>query len=93
MDELINYYILESSIDLVEIALKRLVDKTTTANFQTILSKVEAHPKATELDVAMYINDIAPSVSPVLEEIIKMRIRTFKDPEAIDELTSALSFY
>ncbi len=90
MDELINYYLTDSSVDLVEIALERLVANTSPSNYLSIISKIEKHSNATELDLSMYIFDIAQPSYIDLITIIHEKLITFKDVDAIDDLKNAL---
>ncbi|SDW50502.1 hypothetical protein SAMN05444411_101875 [Lutibacter oricola] len=90
MDELIEEYLTNHSVFLVEMALEKLVAKTTEANYLEIISKIEKFPNSTEIDVAMYIHDIAKPNYVDLKLNIQLKKLAFKDKDAIEELDFAL---
>ena len=90
MDELINYYLTESSVDLIEIALERLVRNTNEENYLVVISSIENHTESTELDMAMFINDVANPNFASLETVINGYLKFFTDADAIEELNEAL---
>ena len=91
MDELINYYLEESSVDLVEIALERLVSQTNVENYLEIISSIEKHPESTELDMSMYITDIAKPAFTSLAPVINGYLNSFTDVDAIEDLNEAMN--
>ncbi|PHR69403.1 MAG: hypothetical protein COA67_10545 [Lutibacter sp.] len=90
MDKLINYYMTKTSVDLTEIALERLVYMTNASNYLLIISKIENFPNVSELDLSMYIVEIAQPNYINLITLIHQKLITFKDIDAIDDLNSAL---
>ena len=90
MDKLIETYLTERSVTLVEKALEKLVLKTNASNYLEVISKIENYPTSSEIDVAMYIHDIANPHFSELLNIINLKRLIFTDKEAIEELDFAM---
>lgn len=90
-DELIETYLTHRSVFIIEQALEKLVEITNTKNYIEVIHKIERFPKSTEIDISMYINDIAKFNFSELIPIIENRLKVYKDEEAVEELEEAFT--
>jgi len=88
-EALVLAYLNERSVFLREEYLDLLAARTTVENFQMVLAVMKADPDTTELDVSLYINEIAkPEFQEFLPLIADLR-KSFKDPDSLEDLDEA----
>ena len=90
LDKLIQFYIETSEVYSFEMALKKMSDATTNDNYNYIVDKIDNHPQSSELDLSMYLYEIASPVYSDLEMIIRKKLQTFQDHDAIEDLEGSL---
>ena len=88
---IVDEYLTNRDVYSVEIALQKIVRLTTKENYMDIVHYINTHKNATqELDLTMYLNDIACKEYLDLEIIITDKLKTYRDKDAIDDLEKAL---
>lgn len=91
LKELINFYITAKEVTSYETALNKLVLLTQIDNYLEITKTIDTHPNATELDLSMYLNEIATPAYSLLIPIINTKLALFEDIDAIHDLEVALN--
>ena len=93
VEQLVSTYLENENESNVLLALENLAGLSTQDNYQAIIELIEQHPAASELDLSMYIHDIAvKQFKDLKSEISKLKSK-FKDPDAIEDLMNAEEFY
>lgn len=86
-----DHYLTNKEIYSVERALNDLIKLTTDENYMDIVRYINNHINTThELDLTMYIVEIASIKTPGLEVIIQEKLKTYTDKDAIEDLQEAL---
>ena len=89
IEELVEAYQTARSAYMAEQYLDELVARSTLDNYLAIIHQMKQHAKFHELDLSLYINDIAkPEFSGLMEVITELR-KTFKDKDALEDLEEA----
>lgn len=91
LDPLITAYLNERVILLKEELLEKLVSMTNAENYRHIVEFMLAEPKTHELEVSMYMLDIATFKLPGLKKLIEKLLTEFKDTDALEDLQEAKS--
>jgi len=89
--KLIDFYLTTKIVFYFDEALEKLVDQTTKDNYLAITNYIIncEHP-TTELDLSLYICQIAKPEYKELTQIINEKLKTFEDKDAIEDLEDAL---
>ena len=87
---IIDYYMTYRWAENIELTLEKLVEVTNTTNYIEIVTKLEKYSNYTELDISMYIHEIANPSYADLVGIINSRLKIYKDKDAIEDLNLAL---
>lgn len=89
--QLIDYYLTTRYVYGIEEALKKLVDLTTKENYLQITKYIaDKNVKKSELNLSMFIVEIACKDYQELIPIINNNLKIFKDKDAIEDLEEAL---
>ena len=93
IEQLVSTFLENENESIVLLALGKLVETSTEDNYHEIIDFIEQHPSTSELDLSMYIHDIAIKGFKGLDsEISKLKVK-FTDPDAIEDLMNAEEFY
>ena len=88
---LIDFYLTTEVVVNFEDALDKLVSLTTKDNYLQIIDYIEnCDAKTSELDLSMYIVEIANKEYQELIPIINSKLNKFIDKDAIEDLEVAL---
>jgi hypothetical protein len=88
---LIDFYLTTQVVINFEDALDKLVGLTTEDNYLEITNYIiDCDHPTSELDLSIYICEIAKPVKKGLTQIINTKLKTFKDNDAIECLEDAL---
>lgn len=88
---LIDFYLTTEHVFNYDLALEKLVSHTNTENYMAIINYIITHEsQPTELDLSLYIADIAKKEYTDLIPVIQEKLAVFEDPDAIEELEEAL---
>ena len=94
MDEikkLIDFYLTTSEVFYFEEVLDKIVALTTKDNYLEITNYIiNCTHTTSELDLSIYINEIAKPEYYGLTQIINNKLKTFTDTDAIEDLEDAL---
>lgn len=91
LKSLIDYYLTSRNVYGVEDALKKMVEHTTKENYLFIIDHIEKKEvKKHDLDLSMYIVEIACKEYQELIPIIKNKLNVYTDNDAIEDLENAL---
>ena len=89
--KLIDYYLTSRNVYGAEDALEKMVDLTTKENYFLIIDYIEKKEvKKHELDLSMYIVEIACKDYTKLTPIINNKLKEYSDKDAIEDLENAL---
>ena len=89
---IVDYYLTSRNVYDVEEALDKLVSLTTNDNYQYIIQYIETNTSNIkhELDLSMYLVEIANKEYQQLIPIIQNKLKTYTDKDAIEDLENAL---
>lgn len=88
--KLIDFYLTTEHVYSFEAALEKLVSYTNTENYMDITNYILDHTvKVSELDISMYIVEIANKYTVHLLPIITEKLESFTDKDAIEDLQEA----
>lgn len=73
-----------------DIALEKIATQTNESNYMENINILIDHPNSSELEVALYISEIASPEFKELNGVIKTLLKTYKDQDSIEELEEAL---
>lgn len=90
LDDLILFYIMTRVVDSKEMALERLVSLTDESNYDHIVSEIKNNKYSSELDLSMYIREIATKPFSGLKKVIKNLLLNYRDKSAIQDLQYSL---
>lgn len=91
IQNLIDYYLTTRNIYGAEDALEKMVELTTKENYLQIINYIENKDvKKHELDLSMYLVEIACKEYQDLIPIINSKLETYSDNDAIEDLENAL---
>jgi len=90
LDQLIELYVSTRDPSTFEEILEQLVSRTNEQNYLKITKSIENQANCSELDLSMYLYDIAIPKYTELIPIIKAKLKTFQDKDAIEDLKEAL---
>ena len=89
--KLIDIYLTNKDVYTVEKVLDDIVKRTNSGNYMDIVYYMDDHKNAThELDLTIYISEIASIRYPQLEKIIKEKLENYNDPHVLEDLKSSL---
>ena len=89
LSSLVTAYLNQRSPYIKEQYLDLLAEKSTTENFLPIIRQMQEDPKLHELELSMYINEIArPDFVELMPIIAELRT-TFKDKDALEDMDEA----
>lgn len=89
--KLVDFYLTTKEVFYFEEVLDKIVGLTTEDNYLEITNYIIncEHPTS-ELDVSIYICEIAKPAYKGLTQIINTKLKNFKDTDAIEDLEDAL---
>ena len=91
MKDLIDYYLTSRNVYGTEDALEKMVKLTNKDNYLSMIEHIEkSEAKKHELDLSMYLVEIACKEYQDLIPIIKSKLKTYNDNDAIEDLVDAL---
>ena len=91
LQNLIDYYLTTRNVYGAEDALEKLVELTTKDNYLKIINYIDTHESNKhELDLSMYIVEIANKEYQDLIPIINTKLKIFTDNDAVEDLEDAL---
>lgn len=91
LENLIDHYLTTRNVYGAEDALEKMVALTTKENYLKIINYIEnKNVKKHELDLSMYIVEIARKEYQDLIPIINSKLEKYSDNDAIEDLENAL---
>lgn len=93
MRKYLEAYIHEEVVVVKEELRQLIANKVDSASIKEVLDFLENEPEATELDKTTLICEIAPKGLPEIQEYALSLLEKTRDPDAIEEIREALSFY
>lgn len=91
LENLIDYYLTTRNVYGAEDALEKMVALTTKENYLEIVKYIENKDvKKHELDLSMYLVEIACKEYQDLIPIINSKLEKYSDNDAIEDLENAL---
>lgn len=90
LDDLIETYVNSRVVFILELALEKLIDYTNPYNYESTIRSIQDHPNSSELDLSMYILEIANPQYSSLTRIIQSLLETFNDKNAIEDLEKVI---
>ncbi|NVK53010.1 MAG: hypothetical protein HWD85_08750 [Flavobacteriaceae bacterium] len=91
IENLIDHYLTTRNVYGAEDALEKMVELTTRENYLHIINYIENKDvKKHELDLSMYIVEIACKEYQDLIPIINSKLKEYSDNDAIEDLENAL---
>ena len=89
--KLIDFYLTTSEVFYFEEVLDKIVGLTTKDNYLEITNyMINSEHNPSELDLSIYLHEIAKPEYNGLIKIINTKLKTFKDIDAIEDLEEAL---
>jgi hypothetical protein len=91
LKDLIDYYLTSRNIYGTEDALHKMVELTSKENYLLIINYIEkSEVLKHELDLSMYLFEIASKEYQDLIPILKRKLKVYKDKDAIEDIKKAL---
>lgn len=91
IDQLVEAYLTERTVLLKEEILDELARITTADNFRLVIEKLKQRDDLHELEMSLYIVEIARPELTGLADIIMQLKASYKDSDALEDLEEAMA--